>query len=80
MFGGSEDIILTIEIVTNILNLRCDLDIEDSEPIFLHDTSPHDIHHNTKFGKKWLSASGNTELTQSDTWRKYHLYEHSLTF
>ena len=50
MFGGSEDIILTIEIVTNILNLRCDLDIEDSEPIFLHDTSPCD---NTPQNQIW---------------------------
>ena len=26
------------------------------------------IHHHIKFGKKWLSSSGDTERTRSDTW------------
>ena len=38
------------------------------------------IHHYTKFGKKWLSSSGDTEWTPSNTKRKYHQDKHSLTF
>ena len=38
------------------------------------------IHHNTMFGKKWLSGSGDNEWTPSDTQRKYHPDKHSLTF
>ena len=45
------------------LSPRCDLDTEDSEPTFSNVTSPHD----TKFGKKWLGGSGDTEWTESDT-------------
>ena len=37
------------------------------------------IHHHTKFGKKWLSGSGDTEQTPLDTWRKYDLDKYSLT-
>ena len=39
MFGGLEDIFWTN---INIFSLRCDLDIEDSEPIFMHDTLAYD--------------------------------------
>ena len=38
------------------------------------------IHSHIKFGKKWLSSSGDTEWTWSDTQRKYHWDKHSLTF
>ena len=38
------------------------------------------IHQNAKFGQKWLSSSGDTVQTQSDTQRKYHPDKHSLTF
>ena len=30
----------------------CELDLEDSKPIFLHDTTTHDEHHLTKYGNK----------------------------
>ena len=36
--------------------------------------------HHTKFGKKWLSGSVDTEQTESDTRRKYHWDKHSPTF
>ena len=36
-----EDMVQTI-IYFDYISPCCDLDIEDSEPIFLHDTSPHD--------------------------------------
>ena len=51
----------------------CDLDIEDSAPIFPRDTSPHENtppykFDHTKFGeKKWLSNSGDIQQTRSDT-------------
>ena len=51
------------------MRLRCDLDIEDSEPIFFR-TAHHlmIIRHHNKFGlKKWLSGSGDTERTRSET-------------
>ena len=58
---------------------HCDLDTEDSEPIFLHDTSPHD---NTPpyqaYKKKWLSSSEDTTQTRSGTRREYQ-DKHSLT-
>ena len=110
--------ILSGQTFTNISSLRCDLDLQRSNPIFPHDTLAYDavlsnkvwlqidqqfrrysknnhiliiqaltvtsilkivnqsfrmthclmiIHHLTKFGKKWLSGSGDTEQTQSDT-------------
>ena len=38
------------------------------------------LHHHSKFGKRWLSGSGDTEWTRSDTWGKHHPNKHPLTF
>ena len=38
------------------------------------------LHHQTKFGKMWLSGSGDTERARSVTQRKYHPDKYSLTF
>ena len=35
------------------------------------------IHHHTKFGKKWLGSSGDTEWTQSDTWTELQMNRQS---
>ena len=40
-----------VKIVTFFLSPCCDLDIEDSEPVFVHDTLPHD---NTPHYQIWL--------------------------
>ena len=31
------------------------------------------VHHHTKSGKKWLSGSGDTEWTRSDTWTELQM-------
>ena len=110
--------ILSGQTFTNISSLRCDLDLQRSNPIFPHDTLAYDavlsnkvwlqidqqfrrysknnhiliiqaltvtsilkivnqsfrmthclmiIHHLTKFGKKWLSGSGDIKRNRSDT-------------
>ena len=41
------------ELVTNILNLRCDLDLERSNPIFQQDTPAYDA---VLLNKVWLQT------------------------
>ena len=66
-----EDTVKNCHILIIYKSPRCDLGIKDSEPIFLHDTSPRDntppypvLYIKTKNG---LSGSGDTERTRSDT-------------
>ena len=76
----------TVETVTfYYINPCCDLDLEDSKPIFLHDTPPHD---NTPPYQAWLKmdeGSGDTVQTKSDTWTgrqterfQCHKYHHNI--
>ena len=51
------------------MNLHCDPELEDSKPIFLHDTLAHDD-----------ASSYQVWLPKVQQLRRYHLDEHSLDF
>ena len=64
MFCGSEDIIWTS---TNILNLRCDLDLERSNHVFPQDTPAYD---DVLSNQVWLQTK--------QQFRRYSKYSHIL--
>ena len=65
--GSSADMVQTV--VFDQMSPHCDPELEDSKPIFLHDTLAHDV---TALYQAWLQ--------KVQKLRKYRPDEHSLEF
>ena len=65
--SSSADMVETV--ISDIISLHCDPELEDNKPIFLHDTVAHDV-----------ASPYQVWLQKVQQLRRYHPDEHSLKF